>query len=262
MDLSPGKLRLIAEDPRTEEEIEQDRLREAERLTMALFTEPQISPDSQTLPDQSLSAEASLYSSQTASESDEMEDEDEEDPEALPPLEAPLSHYAAYLQLVAAAEEQAATVSASSSLQIAQRIRLSAAQVEAKRAGLNETEISTAIAIGAFRGGASPKALLPGRREKVDDSEPVPAEVGTNATEAEIPILWLDRSDLVKGRPDRAEKLQALGADELEALAALVGEALEAFYWIQLKVILSLYLDHDLQLNLQVPQRLRQKVQQ
>jgi hypothetical protein len=50
------------------------------------------------------------------------------------------------------------------------------------------------------------------------------------------------------------EKIQSLGDYEIEALGALVGEALEEFYWIQVNVILSLYLDHQLQLRLQVPQ--------
>jgi hypothetical protein len=40
MPFSPGKLQLISEDPRSEDEIEQDRLREAQRQTTPMFAEP------------------------------------------------------------------------------------------------------------------------------------------------------------------------------------------------------------------------------
>lgn len=40
MDVSPGRLQLISEDPRTEEEKERDRQREAEKLTYPLFPSP------------------------------------------------------------------------------------------------------------------------------------------------------------------------------------------------------------------------------
>jgi hypothetical protein len=39
MPLSPGKLHLISEDPRTDEEVERDLQREAEKSTLSLFAE-------------------------------------------------------------------------------------------------------------------------------------------------------------------------------------------------------------------------------
>lgn len=64
-----------------------------------------------------------------------------------------------------------------------------------------------------------------------------------------IPILWTSRADMLKRRPDLVDKINALPDDDLEELAGLIGEAVQEFYWIQLNVVLSLYLDHDLHLT-------------
>lgn len=64
----------------------------------------------------------------------------------------------------------------------------------------------------------------------------------------DIPVLWTSRADMIKRRPDLTPAIQELRDYEIEALAALLGEALQEFYWIQLNVILALNLDHDLQL--------------
>ena len=65
----------------------------------------------------------------------------------------------------------------------------------------------------------------------------------------EIPILWTSAADMQERRPDLAPQLARLREDEIEALGALVGQALEEFYWMQLNVVLSLYLDHKLGLR-------------
>ncbi len=245
------KLELVCEDVRTPEEIEADREREAQVLTAPMFGEgvPPSAPAAQVFLDD-IPHNARLV----IGEADALEnsENDAEDTPELPPLAPPLTPYAAYCQLVAAAEEQAGTLVASPAVRIAQRISLSAAQFAAKQAGLNETEIATAITIGEFRG-RTPQAAIPepakGTVLPVVDEPSEPAE-----NDQEIPIRWLCRSDLVRRRPDLVQQIGTLQEHEIEALAALVGEALEEFYWIQLNVVLSLFLDHDLGLWQRIPQ--------
>ncbi|MBL8163275.1 MAG: hypothetical protein JNJ61_14910 [Anaerolineae bacterium] len=246
MSLSPHtKLVLIAEDPRTEEEIERDHLRQAQELTAALFPAdrpPELPP---ALLDTALTTSPSVV--ETAQEESEVIEDNP--PEALPPAPPLPSKYSAYVELVKAAEEQAGTLSATSAMLLSQRITLSAAMFDAKRAGLNDTEIATAVTIGEFRGRTPREA----KAEPVTSTQPEP-EI---EDDAEIPILWASRADFLTRRPDLAEQIGGLREHEIEALAALVGQALEEFYWIQLNVILSLFLDHDLRLT-RVAKRSRQ----
>ncbi len=238
------KLELVCEDVRTPEEIEADLEREARALTASLFGN-ETPPASPSAPVLLIEPDALQPVIETPDSPEDAEDDEEDSPE-LPPLAPPLTPYAAYCQLIAAAEEQAGTLDASPALKVAQRISLSAAQFAAKQTGLNETEIATAITIGEFRGRSPTITPLEPTKEPVSsavDESPEPAE-----NDREIPIRWLYRSDLIKRRPDLAQQIGALREHEIEALAALVGEALEEFYWIQLNVVLSLYLDHELTL--------------
>lgn len=239
------KLELVCEDVRTPEEIEADLEREARALTASLFGDetPPASPSAPVL----LIEPDALQPVIEAPDSPEDAEDDEDDIPELPPLAPPLTPYAAYCQLIAAAEEQAGTLDGSPALRVAQRISLSAAQFAAKQAGLNETEIATAITIGEFRGRTPATTPPEPAKETVLPAADEPPEPAGN--DREIPIRWLYRSDLVKRRPDLAQQIGELREHEIEALAALVGEALEEFYWIQLNVVLSLYLDHDLALR-------------
>ncbi len=238
MSLSPHtKLVLIAEDPRTEEEIERDRLRQAQELTTAMFPIDRPPEPPPALLDTALTTSPSVAET-TQDETEAAEDDMPELQSPAPPLP---SKYSAYVELVKAAEEQAGTLSASSAMLLSQRITLSAAMFDAKRAGLNDTEIATAITIGEFRGRTPREA----KAEPVAVTQPEPE---VRKDEAEIPILWASRADFLTRRPDLAEQIRSLRDDEIEDLAGLVGQALEEFYWMQLNVVLSLFLDHELQL--------------
>lgn len=244
-------LELISEDTRTSEEIEQDLMLEAQRNTVLLPglspSEPadipleteklSLSADSSAAVETNtsvkiMSPEASLeaiFASPAAIPIDEPVDDEPESVE-LPSLPPP-SKFAAYQTLIQVAEEQAAILSQSSASALSETISMHLAQFYAKYAGLTETEIQMAVAIGTFRG----------RQAEVNQSE------------EDIPIVWLTRGDLVKRRPDLASMIHKLGDHEVEFIAAKVGEALEEFYWIQLNVVLSLLLDHELQLRLHIP---------
>ncbi len=211
MPLSPGRLQLIREDPRTEEEIEADLMRQAQKNTYELFPSP---------------------------ENDESDDEDEL--AELPPAEKPPTQYEAYLNLVKLAEERAMTVQSTPTILLADTITLSSAKLTAQLAGLTGYEITAALTIGDFRGKA--------QRENQHSETPPQCK----PHEEDIPILWTSRADMLKRRPDLAEKIASLRDDEIADLAGLVGQALEEFYWIQLNVVLALYLDHDLRLTQKV----------
>jgi hypothetical protein len=146
---------------------------------------------------------------------------------------------------------------------------MSLAQFEAKRAGLTDYEITTGLIIGEFRGKAQVRAAasvaspaLPSvTSEKPVDTTPLPVmppspEIAERSpTDDDIPILWMNRDDLLARRPDLTPVIQTLNDDELDFIAEKVGDALEEFYLIQLNVVLSLYLDHDLALHLRTPKK-------
>lgn len=236
MPLSPGKLVLISQDPRTEEEIEQDRLQQAEALTSDLFpalpspisekTTPNTTPTDQTI---SLLEDEKREPATGAGEVDV---------EIMPNVstEQP-SKYKVYISLVQAAEERAKTISNTPTMALAENIGMNVTKLNAQLAGLTGDEIGAALTIGDFRG----RALV-----KQNQAETTIAAV---AEDKELPILWTSRADMLKRRPDLTEQISSLREDEVADLAALVGEALEEFYWIQLNVVLALYLDHKLQLR-------------
>jgi hypothetical protein len=240
-------LELISEDPRTEEEMEQDRLKQAQALTVDLFapTSPAAAEPTAVRVAQP-PAKLGLVSP-SPDEPSALLDEDEADEEVSPPADPPLTKYAAYRELVRLAEERAMTTALSPVSALAETISMSAAKFQAQYAGLTSSEIAAALQIGEFRGKQQVEARS---RQSLSASD----TTGDTAQprDWDIPVLWTSRADLLKRRPDLAEAIKALSEYEVEAMAALVGEALQEFYWIQLNVVLSLYLDHDLRLHLNV----------
>ncbi|MBZ0285220.1 MAG: hypothetical protein K8L97_31085 [Anaerolineae bacterium] len=265
-------LELISEDTRTPEEVEQDLLREAQRHTVLMpglnlldtATQNGEKPDEsliregigqpvavavegstvQTQPQMADTTLETIFASPAVIPIEEPVDDDTEDEaeeEVLPATSPPLSKYAAYLELVRVAEERAATLSQSPAAALSETISASLAQFDAKRAGLTGNEIQMAVAIGTFRG------------KQQSDQQATLLNPEPEPTDEDIPILWLNRSDLIKRRPDLASVIQKLGEHEIEFIASKVGEALEEFYLIQLNVVLSLFLDHELRLFLKSP---------
>lgn len=263
-------LELISEDVRTPEEVEQDLMREAQRQTILmpglslldLPTQDEEKPneasveegivqvgvpmEESTTPTEPITTDTTLetiFTSPTVIPIEEPIDEDMEDKsdeEALPATAPPLSKYAAYLELVRVAEEHAAILTQSPAAALSETISMSLAQFDAKRAGLTESEIQMALAIGAFRG-----------KPQGEQQAAVP-KPETELIDEDIPILWLNRSDLIQRRPDLAAIIQKLGEHEIEFIAKKVGETIEEFYWIQLNVVLSLLIDYDCNIANQV----------
>lgn len=240
-DAPKGKLTLDIQDVRTPEEIEADLLHEAQLLTVALFPEPlpapppdNVSSQPEVKPDVSLTPIEPVVSLDNAM----MAENEQDDPAPVDPKPEPVSKLAAYKELVTLAEERAATLYAAPTVALSETIRMSVAKSEAKHAGLTGDEIALALKIGAFRGRSLVQAT---QSEK-------PAVPDVPKKDTDIPILWLHRDDMLKRRPDLATVINALRDDELEDLGGLIGQALEEFYWIQLNVVLSLYIDHDLRL--------------
>jgi hypothetical protein len=227
---------LVGEDPRTEEEIEHDLMREAERLTNPMFAEQPAAPEATQTPE----AQDDVFTPTGAPET-AASPPDDEDEEPAEPLAPPVSKHAAYLALVNAAEERATTLSHTPTTELAETIAMSAAKLNAQLAGLTGDEIAAALTIGDFRGRAKPII------EKAEQASPLPHPEAPGK-DWDVPVLWTNRAEMVKRRPDLAARIQALRDDEVEALAALLSDALEEFYWIQLNVILSLCLDHELKL--------------
>lgn len=238
MPFSPGRLQLLIEDPRTEEEIEQDRQRQAQALTSPLFTEaaPADKPDAEN----ALVDETQYETLSAEKETDDAQDTNEDVVEASRPipLHTPPSKYETYLTLVEAAEERAETLYNSPVSLLSETITMSKTKLEARLAGLMGEEIAAALTIGDFRGKA---------KSQPDQSNNV-ASPNIEPIEKEIPIMWTSRDDMLKRRPDLKEKIATLSEDELEYLSGLVGIALEEFYWIQLNFVLSLYLDHEMRI--------------
>ncbi len=242
MPFSPGKLVLIQEDLRTDEEIERDLMRQAQAMTPNLFAgndpatqrvvpAPEIPRITQ--PPPAASVELSVAISLPDDEA-----------ETSLPSDPPLTKLAAYLILVNAAQEQAATLSTTPVSALSESISMNLAKLDARHTGLTGDEIAAALTIGAYLGRKTLPYFQTARQ---------PSQVTTPSKE--IPILWTTKTDMVKRRPDLALQLEKLRDDEVEALAVLVGNALEEFYWMQLNVVLSLYLDHELRLYRQMKQQ-------
>jgi hypothetical protein len=236
MPFSPGKLVLISEDHRTDEEIERDLLRQAQANTPDLFGSlPIVS-----LPNSALTfvlepEKLTATPEQPTVTPSHLDDEDDI-PVAVPDL--PHTKIVAYLALVKAAEERATTLYASPVSALSESITMNLAKLDARRSGLLAEEIEAALQIGAWSG-----------RQQLQRPQPEVETSSETRAATEIPILWTSAAAMQERRPDLAPQLARLRNDEIEALAAMVGQALEEFYWIQLNVVLSLYLDHELGLR-------------
>lgn len=240
-DAPKGLLTLDTQDIRTPEEVETDLLRQAQSLTASLFPEPPASsPHNAVSVQPEVKSDVLLTSIEpVVSEESPMTEENEEDEPSLTDSKPePVSKLAAYKELVTLAEEKAATLYAAPTVTLSETIRMSVAKSEAKHTGLTEYEIALALEIGEFRGQSMVKVA---QTEK-------PAVPDVLRKGIDIPILWMNRDDMLKRRPDLATVINALRDDELEDLGGIIGQALEEFYWIQLNVVLSLYIDHDLRL--------------
>ena len=239
MPFSPGKLVLISEDPRTEEEIEQDLMRQAQAMTPDLFV-GLLSVSQTVAPAPEIRSIAEVMSLATIEGSMDASLPDDEADEAQKtlPSDPPLTKWTAYLALINAAQDRAATVSTTPVSALSESISMNLAKLDARHAGLTGDEIAAALTIGAYRG----RQTNPIVQRDIPSAQVI-------RLPKEIPILWTTKADMVKRRPDLAARLEGLRDDEVEALAAIVGEALQEFYWMQLNVVLSLYLDHDLRLT-------------
>jgi hypothetical protein len=149
------KLALIAYDPRTPEEIEQDRMREAQALTIPLFGEPASEQSSAILKPTIPPGADDIFSPPAYPLiTDAVNTRNDEDVEKYAPA-APspkLSKIAVYMELVNIAAERAATLYASSGVAIAQAITIAVIRSEAKYSGLTDVEIQMAIQIGEHSG--------------------------------------------------------------------------------------------------------------
>ncbi len=193
------------------------------------------------------------------SNDDEEGDTEELEHTSLPP-EPPLTKWVAYQALIAAIAEATKTLTSSEPVRIAQEISVSLATHNAKRAGLTEAEMTAARAIGSFR--TTPQETVELKQNAAP--KPVYTPLVTphspeKSTDDCIPILWVKRSDFVKRRPDLAGEIAQLNDDEVAFLAERLGDALEEFYWIQLNVVLSLLVDHQLALHLKVPKQRKKR---
>lgn len=154
MDVSPGFLVLISEDPRTPEEKERDLQRAAERETYPLFPE---STDS----------------------SDEVQVEPPQLVEVNPKENA-------YLKLVEVSKEQAVLLNPRPINQLEYALLLALTKQAAKEAGLTEAEVTAAVQVGNNLGKRDLQRL-------VDEKKPATQEKSPNRMSFEPDAYWLGR---------------------------------------------------------------------
>lgn len=143
------RLILICEDPRTPEEIERDRERQAQSLTHSLFEETKA-PDP--LASAPLSVIDLIYSPHGLREDVRPEEETSNNDDELPAYEVtPLSKLTIYCQLVELAYERSITLFASKTILLSQRITASSLSCQARLVGLSAEEIHMAETIGEYR---------------------------------------------------------------------------------------------------------------
>jgi len=143
------RLVLISEDPRTPEEIERDRERQAQSLTRPLFEAAKTPEPVASVPPKTKDL---MYSPPGLTEDVSLEEEksNKDDDLSLCPL-PPLSKLTIYHQLVDLAYERSATVYASKTILLSQLIAASALTCQARLAGLSTEEIQIAETIGEYR---------------------------------------------------------------------------------------------------------------
>lgn len=144
MNLSPGRLVLIAEDPRTPEEVEADRLKAAQKMTLLLFSmaDPVEPPPA---------------------------DEDEDDLSHTPvvieqPSEAAKTQALADLQ--AAVEDITSTLAAAPDVLRAQTIWLAQALVAAQGAGVDTEMVASLLKPISERGAMIQSVTEPGQKQE------------------------------------------------------------------------------------------------
>jgi hypothetical protein len=142
MPLSPGKLVLVSEDPRTPEEKERDLEREAERQTAVLF------------PDTVETNSQAFVEVEEAPATDDVQVPIQPSPDALQQ-----TRLAVYLELMQLSEERAATLWIDPHYQGKFEAQFGLLVAEAQHAGLTPAEIISAIKIGSYRGNQQKQQL-------------------------------------------------------------------------------------------------------
>jgi hypothetical protein len=149
------RLVLISEDPRTPEEIERDRERQAQSLTRPLFEDIKRPDPVAPVPPTPVDL---IYSPSGLTEAAIPEDEiaNTDDVPGCPPLPSKLT---IYRQLVELAYERSATLSASKPILLSQRIAASVLSCQARLAGLTAEEIQITETIGDYRAKAQKRKM-------------------------------------------------------------------------------------------------------
>lgn len=164
MDVSPGPLVLIAEDPRTPEEKERDLQRAAERETVPLFVDAPTGSDAEAQPEPQVV---------------------EENPKV-----------SAYLKLVEVCTEQAALIDPRPVTQLEYTLLIALTTWEAKETGLDKAEITAAVQVGEHRG--KQEQNMHALRQ-----EPKPPKISSPRTIPEPELSWLSHGLLHTLAPSR-----------------------------------------------------------
>lgn len=263
---------LVSEDPRSEEQIECDLMREAEALTVSLFTDV-VQQDGEDKPE----------------DVDPDNENSHEPPEKAVDGEA-VTKFSAYRALVTLVREQAVTLWVDSAYRQRYYNQLPLTIQDAQGAGLTATEISAAMQIGEFLGNrerqaarptsglifdaSSANASPPGEAAKTAPASPSPPlnpQPVTRGVEPReglrarlrregvsvrtrqpkptapevVPTRWMEREHIQKRLPYLAEGIARLDEDELASLAESMSEVLQETYWTILGITLAHYLDHE-----------------
>lgn len=263
---------LASEDPRSEEEIERDLMREAEALTVSLFTDV-VQQDGEDKP-----------------EDVDPDNENRHEPPEKPVDGGEVTKLSAYRALVMLVREQAVTLWVDSAYRQRYYNQLPLTIQDAQGAGLTATEISTAMQIGEFLGNRERQAAgqrsgvifdagdidgsplgEAGTSEPAHPSLPASPQItpsGMRATEGLrarlrgervsvqtrqvepkapeiVPSRWMEREHIRKRLPYLVEGIARLDEDELTSLAESISEVLQETYWTLLGITLAHYLDHE-----------------
>jgi len=236
---------LVSEDPRSEEEIERDLMREAEALTVSLFSDV-VQQDGEDKP-----------------ESVDPDNENRHEPPEKPVDGEEVTKFSAYRALVTLVREQAVTLWVDSAYRQRYYNQLPLTIQGAQGAGLTATEISAAMQIGEFlgnrerqlaghtsgvifdaRGADNPRPGDAAISEQAHPLLPVSPQAEPKAPEV-VPTRWMEREHIQKRLPYLAEGIARLDEDELVSLAQSISEVLQETYWTLLGITLAHYLDHE-----------------
>jgi hypothetical protein len=271
-DMPQPTLELIREDPRTQEEIERDLMREAEALTDTLFAD---------IPPQS---------SEDEPEREGVENENDQEQPQTPIAREESAKLASYRALVTLVREQAVTLWVDETYRQRFYSQLPQTILSAQGAGLTASEISAAMQIGEFLGNRERQAA--GQRSGVifdagdidgsplgdagtsEPAHPLPPaspqttpssmsapeglrarlrgeriSVRTRETQSKppevVPSRWMEREHIQNRLPYLAGWISRLKDEEIASLAESISEALQHTYWTILEIALAHYVEHE-----------------